>query len=132
MRSLPLLHTSHTHTSLPLSITLLSYPLLTLTLLSSLFFTTQHIVKDLGIEEDTIIIFTSDNGPENGAGTSGPYRERKRSLMVRMFLQCVCTFRTCSVYERCIHTCAYLHAYIQRLCTCTYMCTYIWTFMCVF
>ena len=39
-------------------------------------------VKDLGVEDDTLIIFTSDNGPENGAGTAGPYRDGKRSLMV--------------------------------------------------
>ena len=25
-------------------------------------------VRDLGIEENTIVVFTSDNGPENGAG----------------------------------------------------------------
>ena len=25
-------------------------------------------LRDLGIEENTIVVFTSDNGPENGAG----------------------------------------------------------------
>jgi hypothetical protein len=39
-------------------------------------------LKDLGVEENTIVVFTSDNGPEAGAGTLGPYfKERKRSLM---------------------------------------------------
>lgn len=39
-------------------------------------------VRDLGIEKDTLIVFTSDNGPEMGAGTGGVFREGKRSLMV--------------------------------------------------
>lgn len=35
----------------------------------------------LGISENTMIWFCSDNGPENGTpGSSGPFRERKRSL----------------------------------------------------
>jgi arylsulfatase A-like enzyme len=39
-------------------------------------------VKELGLEEDTLIVFTSDNGNEMGAGGPGIYREGKRSLMV--------------------------------------------------
>ena len=31
-------------------------------------------LHDLGIEENTIVVFTSDNGPENGAGMSVPLR----------------------------------------------------------
>lgn len=31
-------------------------------------------IQNLGIEEDTLIIFTSDNGPEVGAGTGGIYK----------------------------------------------------------
>lgn len=38
-------------------------------------------VRDMGIESNTIIVFTSDNGFENEAGTAGPYKEMKRSLM---------------------------------------------------
>jgi arylsulfatase A-like enzyme len=39
-------------------------------------------LKELGEEENTIVVFTSDNGPEAGAGTPGPrFKERKRSLM---------------------------------------------------
>jgi arylsulfatase A-like enzyme len=38
-------------------------------------------VKELGYEDNTLIVFTSDNGPETSAGTSGPYKEGKRSLM---------------------------------------------------
>lgn len=38
-------------------------------------------VKDLGYEDNTLIVFTSDNGPETSAGNSGPYKEGKRSLM---------------------------------------------------
>lgn len=35
----------------------------------------------LGIADNTMLWFTSDNGPENGTpGTTGGYRERKRSL----------------------------------------------------
>ena len=42
-------------------------------------------IKELGIEEDTLIVFTSDNGPENmtpgdHAGTSGGLRGTKRYL----------------------------------------------------
>ena len=101
----------HSHSSLLSS--LLPSPLLNSPLISSpsLFYSP---VKDLGIEEDTIIIFTSDNGPENGAGTSGPYRERKRSLMVRTYLHCMCTrvltVRTCitrTVIHSLIHSVKY-------------------------
>lgn len=38
-------------------------------------------VESLGIEKDTLILFTSDNGPEFNAGHAGPYREFKRSLL---------------------------------------------------
>lgn len=38
---------------------------------------------NLQLSQDTLVIFTSDNGPEVGAGTAGIYREGKRSLMVR-------------------------------------------------
>lgn len=34
----------------------------------------------LGVTENTMFWFCSDNGPENGVGRSGPFRERKRSL----------------------------------------------------
>ena len=34
----------------------------------------------LGVSDDTMFWFCSDNGPENGVGRSGPYRARKRSL----------------------------------------------------
>ncbi|OVE77908.1 N-acetylgalactosamine 6-sulfate sulfatase [bacterium F16] len=38
-------------------------------------------LMELGINENTMLFFTSDNGPERGApGSAGPYRERKRSL----------------------------------------------------
>ncbi len=38
-------------------------------------------LKELKINDDTMLFFTSDNGPENGTpGDSGPYRARKRSL----------------------------------------------------
>lgn len=38
-------------------------------------------LEDLGEAENTMIWFCSDNGPENDTpGTSGPFRERKRSL----------------------------------------------------
>ncbi len=34
----------------------------------------------LGVSQDTMLWFCSDNGPENGIGSPGPFRERKRSL----------------------------------------------------
>ncbi len=46
-------------------------------------------LKELGLEEDTIVVFSSDNGPEDyhignaanaGVGSPGPHRGRKRSL----------------------------------------------------
>ncbi|MFU8780524.1 MAG: sulfatase [Kiritimatiellia bacterium] len=38
-------------------------------------------LKELGIDENTMLFFTSDNGPEIGTpGVAGPYRDRKRSL----------------------------------------------------
>lgn len=40
-------------------------------------------LRDLGLEENTLVVFTSDNGHEMGAGSAGIYREGKRSLMVR-------------------------------------------------
>jgi arylsulfatase A-like enzyme len=38
-------------------------------------------LEELGIQDETILWFCSDNGPENGTpGSAGKYRERKRSL----------------------------------------------------
>jgi arylsulfatase len=38
-------------------------------------------LKELKINDNTMLFFTSDNGPENGTpGDAGPYRARKRSL----------------------------------------------------
>lgn len=46
-------------------------------------------LEELGLQENTLVIFTSDNGPEDisvssasysGVGSPGPYRGRKRSL----------------------------------------------------
>jgi N-acetylgalactosamine-6-sulfatase len=46
-------------------------------------------LDELGLRENTVVIFTSDNGPEDihipsaahsGVGTAGPFRGRKRSL----------------------------------------------------
>jgi arylsulfatase A-like enzyme len=46
-------------------------------------------LKELGLEENTIVVFSSDNGPEDihvynashsGVGSAGPFRGRKRSL----------------------------------------------------
>jgi len=38
-------------------------------------------LKELGINDNTMLFFTCDNGPENKtSGVSGPYRSRKRSL----------------------------------------------------
>ncbi len=42
------------------------------------------VLEELNIDKDTIVVFTSDNGPEDGAGMPGPYRGRKRSLLVRI------------------------------------------------
>ncbi len=41
-------------------------------------------LEELGLERDTLVVFTSDNGPEVEAGTGGRYKQSKRSLMVRI------------------------------------------------
>ncbi len=43
-------------------------------------------LKELGLEENTLVVFTSDNGNEMGAGSPGIYKDGKRSLMVRLSL----------------------------------------------
>lgn len=40
----------------------------------------RKALVDLNIAKDTLIVFLSDNGPENIAGSAGPFRGRKRSL----------------------------------------------------
>ena len=40
----------------------------------------RRAVKELGVAESTLIVFLSDNGPENNVGSAGPYKGRKRSL----------------------------------------------------
>jgi arylsulfatase A-like enzyme len=40
-------------------------------------------MQDMDLEKNTLVVFTSDNGHEMGAGTGSVYREGKRSLMVR-------------------------------------------------
>ena len=40
----------------------------------------RKAIVDLGIERTTLIVFLSDNGPEELAGSAGPYKGRKRSL----------------------------------------------------
>jgi len=37
-------------------------------------------VQELGLAEDTLIVFTSDNGPANGPGQTDGFRDRKESL----------------------------------------------------
>lgn len=37
-------------------------------------------VKNLGIEDRTMVVFSSDNGPEDGAGGAGPLRGNKRHI----------------------------------------------------
>jgi arylsulfatase A len=38
------------------------------------------ILENLSIAENTIVFFTSDNGPEDGAGSTGSFKGRKRLL----------------------------------------------------
>ena len=40
-------------------------------------------LRELDVEKNTLVLFTSDNGHEQGAGTGSVYKEGKRSLMVR-------------------------------------------------
>ena len=69
-----------------------------------------NTLAELGIENDTLVIFTSDNGPERGAGSPGLYREGKRSLMeggirVPTFMQWIGVIPPKTVYEQyAIHT----------------------------
>ncbi len=37
-------------------------------------------INTLGIERDTLVVFTSDNGPEDDAGTAGSFRGNKRHI----------------------------------------------------
>ena len=39
-----------------------------------------NALKEFGIEKHTLVVFISDNGPENGYGLTGGYRMRKRYL----------------------------------------------------
>ena len=39
-----------------------------------------NTLDTLGITNNTIVVFLSDNGPENGVGSAGKYRGRKRSV----------------------------------------------------
>lgn len=40
----------------------------------------RRTIEDLQIARDTLVVFLSDNGPEEGAGSAGPFRGRKRDL----------------------------------------------------
>ena len=40
-------------------------------------------LRELDVEKNTLVLFTSDNGHEQGAGAGSVYKEGKRSLMVR-------------------------------------------------
>lgn len=40
----------------------------------------RRALDEMKISQDTVIVFLSDNGPEEGAGSAGPYRGRKRDL----------------------------------------------------
>eukprot|EP00607_Mallomonas_marina_P000099 CAMPEP_0182426610 /NCGR_PEP_ID=MMETSP1167-20130531/13123_1 /TAXON_ID=2988 /ORGANISM="Mallomonas Sp, Strain CCMP3275" /LENGTH=162 /DNA_ID=CAMNT_0024608179 /DNA_START=129 /DNA_END=614 /DNA_ORIENTATION=- len=42
--------------------------------------TVLEAIRQLGIENDTLVVFTSDNGPEDDAGGAGPFKGRKRLL----------------------------------------------------
>ena len=34
----------------------------------------RQAINSLGVADSTLILFLSDNGPENGAGSAGPFR----------------------------------------------------------
>jgi len=34
----------------------------------------RQAINSLGVADSTLIVFLSDNGPENGAGSAGPFR----------------------------------------------------------
>lgn len=38
------------------------------------------VLDELDIARDTIVLFTSDNGPEGEAGSTGPFSGRKRTV----------------------------------------------------
>ena len=47
-----------------------------------------NTVKDLGIEKDTLIVFTSDNGPEDGRGTTNGYKGNTSTLLSNYSYSC--------------------------------------------
>ena len=54
-------------------------------------------IQDMDLEKNTLVVFTSDNGHEMGAGTGSVYREGKRSLMVRDILGYIHSY-ACSLH----------------------------------
>lgn len=44
----------------------------------------RRSLKSLGIAENTLVIFLSDNGPENGAGSAG----QLRGVYILLFIFC--------------------------------------------
>ncbi len=60
-------------------------------------------MQEMDLEKNTLVVFTSDNGNEMGAGTGSVYKEGKRSLMVVAFP----TMLTHTYIHRYIHT--YIH-----------------------
>ena len=39
------------------------------------------LLDELGISKETLVVFTSDNGPENGAGSGGPRLKGMKRLL---------------------------------------------------
>jgi len=70
-------------------------------------------LEELGLEDNTVVFYSSDNGPPppartpesyveeiNGMGSSGPYRARKFTYFVSVAEACLSVFRGAGLYKK--------------------------------
>jgi arylsulfatase A-like enzyme len=64
-----------------------------------------NAVEQLGLDESTLIVFTSDNGPEMQTGNPGPFRGRKRSFLVCLITPFVLILQSPLSHRREVYVC---------------------------